>query len=273
MATLFRVEPFDPLVEPAMHQRLHCFVLILLSLLPLISLRAAEPASTPALPAWIKPAFERGLAKVEFYDPAKPPPFPGWTEFEFEMIYRFDYDYRIKTTSKKKHTVTVLPKFTKIEFLVKHRIQLPQRLDSPDVWKDSLAQHELDHVAIGAHRRVELLADHLIRQIRSVEATVDNPKQVTDDWVSQLVRDEIAPRRNAMDELIKANNKRLDKLTGHGARSLDDRDGFFDEMYLKENLDEVKFPYLTEVLDLLKQPDYQSARWEALPAKSDRPER
>jgi hypothetical protein len=38
---------------------------------------------------------------------------------------------------------------------------------------------------------------------------------------------------------------------------------------MKENLDEFKFPYLSEVLDLIESPDYKKARF-AIPEPDDR---
>ena len=246
----------------------------LVSLASPMWLVAAEPPAAASPPAWIKPAFEQGRTKIEFYDPAKDPrEFPGWTVFDSDLTYQFDYEYKFREDKQKKYVVTLVPKFSKVELVVRHRVQLPQRYKSSRVWESPLAQHELEHVGIGAHRRTEMLAQHLVRKIERVERTVSKPSEITNDWAQDAIRDEIAPRREALDQLLKANNRNLDKLTGHGARPLANRDAFYAEMYLKENLDEMKFPYIHEVLDLLDQRDYQAARWEAAPAKSDKPEK
>lgn len=248
---------------------------VLFALLSLTAPRwlvATDPAAVPSPPEWIKPPFDRGLVTVEFYDPAKQPrEFPGWTNFDFDLTYRFDYEYRLREDRKKKFAVTLLPKFSKVELVVRHRIQLPKHLESPRVWEMRLAQHELEHVGIGAHRRAVMLAEHLVRKIERVERTAGKPSEITLDWAQAAIREEITPRRVALDELIKANNRSLDKLTGHGARSLADRDAFYGQMYLKENLDEMKFPYLPEVLDLLDDRDYLAARWEVSAGKNDKP--
>ncbi len=244
---------------------------LLLSLLAPVSLNATEPAAAPEPPAWIKPVFDRGLTKLEFYDPVtKPQKFPGWTNYKFELNHRFTYEYDFRETtkkesSKKRIVVTIIPTFTMVELPVRHQILLPERYDTPRVWDAPLAQHELEHVAISAHHRVALLAKHLVKQIQKIERTIDKPSQITDDWVKKLVDELITPRREALDALLTANNRQLDKLTGHGARPLPDRDAFFSQMYLKENLDEMKFPFLPDVLDLLKERRYQEALWESPP--------
>ncbi len=244
---------------------------LLLCLLAPFSLSAAEPSAAPEPPEWIRPVFDRGLTKLEFYDPIKKPQkFPGWTNYKFELNYHFTYEYGIRETaqkgsSKKKIVVTIVPKFTMIELPVRHQILLPERYDTPRVWDTSLALHELEHVAISAHHRVALLAEHLLKKIQKIERTIDTPSQITDDWVKKLIDELITPRREAIDALFASNNRHLDKLTGHGAKPLADRDAFFTQMYLKENLDEMKFPFLTEALDLLNHRSYQSARWESPP--------
>jgi hypothetical protein len=264
-----------------MSKPLHCLAhFVLLSLTSPLWLIAAGPPISPATPAapsppeWIKPAFDRGLVTVEFYDPAKQPrDFPGWTVFDSDLNYQFDYEFRFREDRQKKYVVTMLPKFSKVELAVRHRIQLPKHLDSPGVWEMWLAQHELEHVGIGAHRRASLLAEYLVRSIRRVERTANRPTDITRNWVQDAIREEIAPRREALDQLIKANNRSLDKLTGHGSRSLGDRDAFYGQLYLKENLDEMKFPYLAEVLELLDDRDYLAARWEGPAGKNIKPEK
>ena len=245
--------------------------LVLLCLLAPFGLSAAEPSAAPAPPEWIKPVFDRGLTKLEFYDPIKKPQkLPGWTNYKFELNYRFTYEYKIHETNnkespKKRIVATIIPKFTMLELPVQHQILLPQRYDTPRVWDTPLAQHELEHVAISAHHRVALLAKHLVKKVHQFERTLDAPSQITDDWVKQEIDELITPRRKAIDALFASNNRQLDKLTGHGAKPLADRDAFFAQMYLKENLDEMKFPFLTEALDLLKERHYQNARWQASP--------
>ncbi|MBC8117258.1 MAG: hypothetical protein H7062_22915 [Candidatus Saccharimonas sp.] len=248
---------------------------VLFALLSLAAPRwlvAADPPVAPVPPEWIKPAFDRGLVTVEFYDQAKEPrEYPGWTIFDSDLTYQFDYEFRFREDRQKKYVVTLLPKFSKVELAVRHRIQLPKHLDSPGVWEMWLAQHELEHVGVGAHRRTVMLAEHLVRKVKRVERSANMPNQITKAWVQDAIREEIAPRREALDQLIKANNRSLDKLTGHGSRSLGDRDAFYGQMYLKENLDEMKFPYLSEVLELLDDRDYLAARWESPARKNDKP--
>lgn len=244
----------------------------LLSLLATMGLVAADPPAAPAPPKWIKPAFDRGLVTVEYYDPAKDPhEFPGWTIFDSDLTYRFEYEYRFREERPKKHAVTLLPKFTRVDLVVRHRIQLPKQYESPRVWESRLAQHELEHVGVGAHRRTVMLAEQLVRKVQRVERTVKKPGEVTRDWAQAAVGEELTPRREALDQLIKANNRNLDKLTGHGTRPLEDREAFYGQMYLKENLDEMKFPYLSEVLELMEDRDYLAARWEEPAGKSDKP--
>ena len=214
------------------------------------------------------------MVTVEFYDPEKQPrEFPGWTIFDSDLTYQFEYEYKFREDRQQKYVVTLSPKYSRVGLVVRHRIQLPLYLESPRLWEMRLAQHELEHVGVGAHRRAALLAEYLVRKVQRVERSANKPSDITQAWVQDAIREEIAPRREALDQLLKANNRSLDKLTGHGARSLDDREDFYARMYLKENLDEMKFPYLAEVLDLLDDRDYLAARWESPPKKNEKPDK
>jgi len=231
--------------------------------------RSDKPASA-APPAWIKPAFEGGRTEIEFYDPEKQAQeFAGWTIYDFQLHHRFLYEYKVRPV-KNTYAVTIVPQFTEIEMPMRHRIRLPMKFDTPLVWDSSLAKHELEHVAIGAHPRVRKLTEHMLKKIQRVQRIVDKPSQLTEEWFEKAISEEIAPRRDAIDALITANNRQLDLLTGHGVRRLKDHDAFFSQMYLKENLDEMRFPYLSQTLDLLEQFDYQSARWDLSSVRSDK---
>jgi len=257
-----------------MTQPLVCSMLLaVLSLTTSRYLIAADPAEIASPPDWIKPAFHRGHVTVEFSDPTqKPRDYPGWTKFESKLTYLFHYEYQTETAPEKKLAVTLTPKFKKLNWEVHHQIQLPEHLQTPRVWEAPLARHELDHVGIGAHHRLALLADHLVRKIQRIERTVEKGSLVDRAWAELAIRDEITPRREAIDELIKANNRKLDKLTGHGQRGLEDHEAFFSTMYLKENLDEMKFPYLAEVRELLTTREYQAAHWTGQAKPENKPD-
>jgi hypothetical protein len=253
-----------------------CMSIAYLSLVVTTMVTSAETPK-PMPPEWIKPVFDRGLTQLEFYDPNKQPQqFPGWTNYKFELTHRFSYEYELTDIPQKKGTkgtvakgttpkmtlVRITPEFTEVTLTMRQQIRLPARYDTPSVWETTLAQHELEHVAISAHHRLSLLATHLLKGIAKLERTVEKHSEVTEAWAEKVINDEVTRRREALDALITSNNKHLDKLTGHGAKPLPNRDTFISELYLKPNLDEMKFQFLGEVLELLDQPAYIDARWE-----------
>lgn len=224
------------------------------------SLHAEEP-STDALGAWVKEQVEDGRLVLEFYDPAKPPrPFPGWTEFEFRLDYKYEFRTEFPKPRKGIQTAIVLPTFTKVDFNVKQKIQLPRTLQSPRWFAAGLGRHELDHVRIGQHPRLAMLSQQLIRTIQRSEATIQTKSEVDAKWVNSRLEAEISPRQKAIYDLVHAINKKLDALSNHGANPLPGREEFMEGLYLKECLDEMKFPYLAEVLELANSREFQKAR-------------
>lgn len=220
---------------------------------------------------WVNQLIKAEQLTVEYYDPAKPPkPFPGWTDFEFRLNYQ--YDYRMDWTQKKggRVAVVVVPKYLKLDVPIKHHIQLPQTLKAERWYEAGLARHELEHVRVGMHPRLEMLGKHLISKVQRIEGMVDRPDDVTLQWVKTRVDAEMAARRDAVLALVLGINQKIDKSTNHGATELADRETFFSELYLKESLDQMKFPYLGQVLDLIAKPDYQKARVQL--QQFDRPE-
>ena len=220
---------------------------------------AAEPPAKSASD-WVGELVKDGRLTVDFYDPAKPPhPFPGWTDFEFRLEYR--YDYRTEWTQKKGAPVIVVvtPKFTKLEVPIKHHVQLPMYLKTERWYDAGLARHELDHVRVGMHPRLAMLGKHLMAKVQRIDGRVENVTDATADWIAKRVDAEMEPRRDALQALVLAINRKIDAITNHGATPLPDRDEFLSNLYLKENLDEMKFPYLSQVLDLIDRPEYQQA--------------
>ncbi len=221
----------------------------------------ADDAPLPGVADWVLQRIKQEQLTVEYYDPAKPPkPFPGWTDFEFRLNYQ--YDYRVDWTQKKgeRAAVVVVPRYLKIDVPIKHHIQLPMTLKADRWYEAGLARHELEHVRVGMHPRLELLGKHLISKVQRIDGMVDRPDDVTLQWVRTRVDAEMAARRDAVLALVLGINQKIDMATNHGAVELPDREAFFSVLYLKENLDQMKFPYLPQVLDLIARPEYQKAR-------------
>ena len=231
----------------------------------------ADEPSSAAVGAWVKEQIADGRLTVEFYDPAKQPkPFPGWTDFEFRLEYRYDYKVEFpqpksKDKNKKKVVVrpgaaVIVPTYTKIDVPIKHRMLLPKYLESDRWHEKGLAKHELEHVRVGLHPRLVMLGKHLVKKLGRVEGMVDAPADANREWVEKRMTAELALRRDAIQTLVLAINRKIDTVTNHGVVLLPNHDEFFANLYLKENLDEMKFPYLPEVLDLLGSRDYQQAK-------------
>ena len=225
---------------------------------PSVLFSADEPS--PPVVEWIRTASESGALTVDFYDPAKrTKAYPGWTEFQFTLEYKFNHQTRWKSKKGNHYSVTIIPTFTFVEPTVTHAIQLPRSIDA-STWHESvLGSHELDHVAIGSHPRLILLSTHLLKTMGTLSRNAATVQDVTQKWVDESIRIEVDGRSKAIQQLISHNNEKLDELTQHGGRAIRERDAFFDRLYLKENLDESKFRYLGESLKLLETEEYRNA--------------
>lgn len=213
------------------------------------------------LQKWVEKAEKSGSLTLDFYDPQKPPkPFPGWTDFDFRLTYRYEVKTDWKAAKNKSIQVNVRPTFTSIQPTVTHKVFLPRTIDRNDWYQTRLGSHELDHVAIGTHPRLLMLAKHVLNNTGSLSGTVNRASEITDKWVKDLVQGEANERQKAIYNLILKNNQQLDELTRHGGHVVPDRETYFQGLYLKENLDELKFPYLADTLKLLETAEYVSAK-------------
>lgn len=234
------------------------------------STHADEP-SQAAMATWIKAQIKDERLKVEFYDPARPPRrFPGWTDFEFRVIYEYDYRFAMHTKKKQKiGVVEIKPKFSRVDVPVMNRTLLPNSLEGETWYQAPLAKHELEHIRVGLHPRLVLLTRHLVEKIAVIEVPAESLAEVTREWIAKHVDEAVAIRKDAVQAFLTRINAKIDSVTRHGATPYPDWDLFLDGLFLKENLDEFKFPYLSEVLDLIESPDYKKARI-AIPEAGDK---
>ena len=235
------------------------------------SLRADDKPE-PALSTWIKELKDSGRLTVEFYEPGQPRQYEGWTVFEYKLF--FEYECQLEWPRKKPRagSVAIVSKFTKVELPVTHRMELPKRLEGERWYETTLARHELDHVRVGTHPRLAMLGKHLVKKLNRLERTVEKPADVTRDWTRKQIDDEVLRRKDAIEKLVMDINRHIDKVTRHGARPLENREQFLAELFLKENLDEMKFPYLADALDLLDTREYLQARVQTAEVDTSRPD-
>lgn len=224
---------------------------------------AAEEPTLEDIGKWVKKQLDDGRLAVDFYDPARPPkPFPGWTDFEFKVEYRYDYRFELLPKKKKSETTTavIVPNYTRVDVHITHKMKLPSNLKADQWWEAGLARHELEHVRVGMQPRLSLLLKHLVYKVTSLEEKVSTQADVTRDLVGKRVDMEITLRKDTVESLVRDINRKIDVDTRHGAVAMPNAENFFAGLFLKENLDEMKFPYLHEVLDLVGTRDYQQAR-------------
>ena len=210
---------------------------------------------------WIRTAEKTGQLTLDFYDPLKrKQAYPGWTDYRFSLEYQFEHQTRWKQNKGKSLSVTIVPTFTTINSAVTHVVKLPQSIGR-NTWHESfLGRHELDHVAIGSHPRIVMLSNTLLKNMGTLNRNVEKVSEVTREWIAETVRAEVNERTKAIQLLILTNNEKLDELTDHGGRGIREREAFFGELYLRENLDECKFPYLAESLKLLETAEDRDAK-------------
>lgn len=182
----------------------------------------------------------------------------AWADFHIQLRYSFKYDLtKTQKNGRWQVKLTITQLDSKIELT--HLIRLPASFKSPDVWRLRTLRHEFDHVAVSLDPRAILLLKHLLTNLPEIERTLEAKEAPTNELLNKLIDDEIAKRREAVVELMRQNNRRLDKIGTHGAQVVPDRANFFATLYTKENLAEMKFSFIEQVLDLLETPEYREA--------------
>ena len=217
-------------------------------------LKAVEPAPAP-----IDHLLELGRVRIEFYPP--PPtrrPFPGLTNFTLTTHWKYDFTWKSRI-ERRATVVSVAIKFQEVRPELVQVIELPQSYDDVELWSTSLMQHELDHVRLNTDPRALLLNAAVLNNLTSLEFTLPRGIQPTQKIIAEKVSAECEARRKAVVDLMNAQGERLDRQSRHGERNLEHRLQFFLEAYQKEQLAELKFPYLDSVLETIESEDYEAA--------------
>jgi hypothetical protein len=206
----------------------------------------------PPAPPDLQPLIKAGRVAFKFYDPQKDPrQHSGLATFKVTLTYKHRPALRRDMKGGRTRRI-VVPHFIKLAVHIRHEVLLPNDIATETFWSDTLVRHEFDHVAISSDPRVTRLLQHMLRNLRIeiAEQTLADEKRL-----NQLITDEVEKRGHAIHGLLEANYLLLDQATEHGTRPLPDREAFFQSLFTKTNLDEMKFPYLGEVVDLLDRLD------------------
>lgn len=219
-----------------------------------------EPIPDESAPKEFKRLIADGKVKVVYEsDPDFVMAGRGWADFLVRLDHSFKYDLQ---KSRKNGRWQVKIAITKMEAKIEltHLIRLPASFKSPDVWQSQILRHEFDHVAVSLDPRALLLLRHLVEHLSNIERTLESGEFPSNGLIARLVNEEIDRRRQAVIELMRQNNRLLDKVGAHGAQPVPDRAAFFAKLYTKEHLAEQKFPFVDDVLDLLETPEFENAK-------------
>lgn len=240
-----------------------CFLLWAVALcwgicLSAVHCTTAQEDELPPPPDDIQMLLDSGQVEIKFYDPqTNPRQFLGETRYDYSFRHNFNVNYEQTPKTGSPKGVKVSVSDITYETDIKHVIHLPESHRGPKVWEKTLTRHEFDHVAISLHPRVKLLLEEVYAEREKLEFDLPSGQKLEGKWVTQQVDKYLTERANAVFQMIPENNQKLDKLTKHGVKSIEDRAAYFDSLYQKANLDENGFPYTGEMLPLLKSEAYQ----------------
>ncbi|HYW78612.1 MAG TPA: hypothetical protein VE890_03510 [Thermoguttaceae bacterium] len=219
-----------------------------------------DPAAAAEIPSYYKQLIAQGNVEFEFYDPrVERRRYPGQALFLLYVDHR--YQFRFDTIDHDgEQYLKIRPGMQKVECRVDHTVRLPDQFDSDHRWNHWLVAHEFDHVAISSDPRPIKLVEHLLKRLRLIRRAVDPTHSIDVQFVDRIVNEEIVKRRDSVQRLIQSNYDLLDEVTGHGMRPIPNREAFFTSLYARANLEQMQFPYTTEVSSLLSDRTYRNAK-------------
>ena len=249
--------------EPSTRLRFELVWVVICSLVFFFALAlpvTSHAQTAPQPPAYFRQLIDTGGVKFEFYD-RRPEGqrWPGRANFWLNVPYQTTYRYRTEPVGNKK-LLTIDVTLESVKFELSHKLVLPRSLNHARSWRQRLMKHEFDHVAISSDPRMFMLVEHLHRNVKQIKATVAESETPDKKFLLSRIEKEFAARRDAVNQLIRANYVLLDKVSRHGVAPIPNRRLFFESLYTKSNLDAAGFAYTGEVLGLLKSKAYREAK-------------
>jgi hypothetical protein len=207
--------------------------------------------------------LREGHVTILRYDPAKVATPGGETRFQLSCNYSYRFAYRWEDRDGRRW-LSVTPHI-RAKISLGHTVELPRAASDTAAWIRRLTDHELDHVAISLDRRPRLLLEQLLSEPGTLRLALPAGTPISDTLARRAVEEEVGRRKDAVSALIHASYLRLDSLTDHGRRPLEDRPAFFAGLYTRASLEALHFPFLAGVAPLLDRPEYRDAHPVALP--------
>ncbi len=160
----------------------------------------------------------------------------GLTEFHFDIKQTFICRLN-STRSGNKQAKRISVAITDFSYEISHTVILLSQKTVADAWEDKILKHEFDHVAISTDPRVaQLVRSQVGTSFTFVVATESPQVELTENQVLAKVREELDKRRDKIRECVQSNYDLLDSASTSGTRAIQDRNKFFEQLYLRENL-------------------------------------
>jgi hypothetical protein len=170
------------------------------------------------------------------------------TVFSFSLAYRMRY--RMNELSKDglgKRQVRITVNFSDVNIETSHRILLSTAYRPAKPWESALVQHEFDHVAISTDPRMFEMLRSLNGRKATLVVSPEGQTTLTDEWANGEIEKSVTDFQQSVEKLIQQYYLRLDKVSSNGLKNIEDRAGFFSELYSVEDLERRHFVYLDDV--------------------------
>ena len=167
------------------------------------------------------------------------------TVFSFSLAYQMKYRFNeITKGDDGKRRVRITVSYFDVDVSPAHRILLSESYRPTKPWDAALMQHEFDHVAISTDPRMFAMLLSLNAKKAILIANPNELIKISDDWVKGQIENSSKDFQQAVEKLVQTYYVRLDDVSNHGLKTIEDRTRFFTELFTLEDLAKSKFAYL-----------------------------
>jgi hypothetical protein len=183
------------------------------------------------------------------------------TVFSFSFAYHMRYRmHELEKGKDGESQVRIMVSFFDVEVSPSHRILLSTDFRPTRPWDSALLRHEFDHVAISSDPRLLSILHSLDGRRSTLLVSAPKIGRPNDAWAKTQIEESSKTFQHAVENLVNTYYVRLDDISAHGIRAIDDRKKFFMQIYSIDDLESLDFEYLEDVREQVEQVDSEAIK-------------
>jgi hypothetical protein len=165
------------------------------------------------------------------------------TLFHFVIDYDFKFRHQLLGYDEKTNAwqSQIVSWMDQPKVRLEHTICFQSTFTPNSPWDSRLLKHEFDHVAISSDPRLLKIIKRTLQQRKQWTAQWQQVDAPTEEDVKKKILENVVADVKSFEQLVQSQYDYLDKESGQGTSTIENRMAFFNSLYKQEGLERCKF--------------------------------